>query len=72
MRKPRKYHVVTFAADTWEVWAPDEETAMAMAENGEGEHISGSLCEDSDCYLEESDYDLIAEETQNGNCNVSA
>jgi hypothetical protein len=45
----KKYHVTTFACSIWEVEAPDEQTAIAMAENGEGKYLDGGFCDEPDC-----------------------
>jgi hypothetical protein len=46
----KKYHVTTYGIDTWEVEAPDEETAIARAENGEAKSLCClGFCAESEC-----------------------
>jgi hypothetical protein len=57
--KMKKFQVVCWSADTWEVEATDAEEAAVMVENGEGTHVSGSFCHEPDFYDAESGEHVI-------------
>jgi hypothetical protein len=57
----KKYHVTTYGIATWEVEAPDEEAAIAMAENGEAKSLDGlGFCAESECVEVEMSNDETA------------